>query len=289
MVIASSPARIRPFRGYRYRIGTARDLSRVVAPPYDQISHETQERLYAMSPENIVRVTYAKDEPGADPYRRARETLDRWVAAGVWSREAQPGIYPYHQTYAVSGRRITRTGFVALGDVTEYSAGIVRPHGKTHAGPKQDRLRLLEATRADTGLIFMLMADPGGGLLEATAPAGEPVAEARDLKGELHRLWRVTDGAVIARVQALMADRSVIIADGHHRYETAVEYARRYPGTDTKLMALFTLEAPGLTILANHRLVHHVARFSLDPLVPAARRWFDVTSRAAPGALPPTS
>src|SRR5439155_687485 len=91
MVIASSPLRIRPFRGYRYRIGTARDLSRVVAPPYDQISHETQERLYAMSPENIVRVTYAKDEPGADRYRHALDTTDRWVAAGVWSRQADPG------------------------------------------------------------------------------------------------------------------------------------------------------------------------------------------------------
>src|SRR2546428_96267 len=195
MVIASSPVRIRPFRGYRYRIGTARDLSRVVAPPYDQISHETQERLYAMSPENIVRVTYAKDEPGADPYRRARETLDRWVAAGGRGPGAPPGVYPP----------------------------------------------------------------------------------------------RPTDGAVIARVQALMADRSVIIADGHHRYETAVEYARRYPGTDTKLMAFFTLEAPGLTIFPNHRLVHHVERFSLDALVAAARRWFDVTPLADPVGFTPTN
>src|SRR2546428_13979201 len=123
MVIASGPVRIRPFRGYRYRIGTARDLSRVAAPPYDQISHETQERLYAMSPENIVRVTYAKDEPGADPYRRARETLDRWVAAGVWSRGAQAGVYPHHPTYPGSGRPVTPARFVPAGRLSQDSAG----------------------------------------------------------------------------------------------------------------------------------------------------------------------
>lgn len=268
--------KIRPFRGYRHGIGQARDVTPVVAPPYDQITPEMQDQLYAMSPSNIVRVTLGKDAPGVDRYERARQVLDLWLREGVWAREEWPAIYPYHQTYTVGGHAMTRTGFVALGEVSDYGHGIVLPHERTHAGPKLDRLKLLEATGADIGLLFMLVSDPEGALRAATTPAAEPVAEARDLKGETHRLWRITDEAVITRVQALMAPRPVIIADGHHRYETAVEYARRHSGATDKLMAFFTLEAPGLTILPNHRLVHGVAGFSLERLIEGAARWFDV-------------
>ncbi|HEU4367404.1 MAG TPA: DUF1015 domain-containing protein [Methylomirabilota bacterium] len=283
--------RVTAFRGYRYAIGRERDLTRVVAPPYDQISPPMQERLYAMSPDNIVRLSYPADRPGsgetADKYLRAHETLDRWLREGMWAREERPAIYPYTQTYHAAGREVTRTGFVALGQVTDYGQGIVLPHERTHTGPKQDRLRLLQATGADTGLLFMLTADPEGRVRAATAPAGEPIAEARDLRGEVHRLWRITDADAIAGIQALMAPATVIIADGHHRYETAVEYARRHPGSDDKLMAFFTLEAPGLTILANHRLVRDVAGFTWAHLREGARRWFDVATLADPLAFEP--
>jgi len=178
---------------------------------------------------------------------------------------------------------------VALGQVTEYAHGEVLPHERTHAGPKQDRMRLLEATGADTGLLFMLVADAGGALREASMPPGEPIAEARDLKGERHRLWRLTDAAAIARVQGALAASRVIIADGHHRYETAVEYARRHPGADDKLMAFFSLDVPGLTIFPNHRLVHHVDGFSLRRLGEAARRWFEVAPLADPLGFRPTN
>ena len=278
--------RIRPLRGYRYGIGRQRDVSAVVAPPYDQISPETQDRLYAMHADNIVRVSYPRDRPGpgeaADKYQRARETLERWLREGGWGREERPAIYPYAQTYRVAGREVTRSGFVALGEVSDYARGIVLPHERTHAGPKQDRMRLLEASGADTGLLFMLTSDPAGRLRAATAGQGAPSAEACDLRGEHHRLWRITDPEAIARVVALMAEASVIIADGHHRYETAVEYARRHPGTEDKLMAFFTLEAPGLTIFPNHRLVHDVAGFTLAGFLERARRWFDVTPLAGP-------
>jgi uncharacterized protein (DUF1015 family) len=284
--------RITPFRGYRYGVGQERDLTKVVAPPYDQITPALQEQLYAMSPVNIVRVSFPADRPGpgetADKYRRASETLQAWVRGGVWARETTSAIYPYTQTYRVGGREVTRTGFVALGEVSDYARGVVLPHERTHAAPKRDRLRLLEATGADIGLLFMLTADPQGRLREATTGVGEPIAEARDLRGELHRLWRLADPAVIARVQALMASAPVIIADGHHRYETAVEYARRHPGCSDKLMAFFTLEAPGLTILANHRLVHDVPGFSLARLRDDARRWFHVTPLADPADFTPT-
>ena len=283
---------IRPFRGYRYGIGRERDLTKVVAPPYDQITPAMQAQLYASSPANIVRVSYPSDHPGpgeiADKYARANETLEAWLRDDVWSAEASPAIYPYTQTYRVDGHEVTRAGFVALGEVSDYARGIVLPHERTHAGPKQDRMRLLQATGADIGLLFMLTADPHGRLRAATAGGDEPIAEARDLRGERHRLWRLTDPDAIARVQALMAPASVIIADGHHRYETAVAYARRHPGGQDKLMAFFTLEAPGLTIFANHRLVHGVAGFSLARLRADARPWFDVTPLADPASFRPT-
>jgi uncharacterized protein (DUF1015 family) len=276
--------KIKPFPGYRYATGG--DLTDVVAPPYDQISPETREQLYARSPRNVVRVTFPREEP--DQYRQAGQTLGRWIADGVFVREERPAIYPYHQTYVVGGQTVTRRGFVALGEVTEYSRKIVLPHERTHAGPKRDRLELLEATGADTGLLFMLVGDPGADLLETIAPTDEPVAEARDLRGELHRLWRISDADRIARIQALMASRPLIIADGHHRYETAVEYARRHPGVDQKLMAFFPLEAPGLTIRPNHRLLHALAGFSWDTLIDGARRCFDVMPLADPLAFRPT-
>lgn len=270
---------IRPLRGYRYA-GAARDVSAVVAPPYDQISPETQDRLYAMSPHNIVRVTYPKD--AADKYEGARRVLERWLTDGVWRREERPAIYPYHQTYAVGAQMVTRTGFIALGEVSDYARGVVLPHERTHAGPKRDRMELLEATAADIGLLFMLTSDPDGELRRATGPAGEPIAEARDLKGELHRLWRVTDEATVARARELMVARPVIIADGHHRYETAVAYAERRRNVSQKLMAFFALEAPGLTILPNHRLVHDVHGFDFDDFVQMAARWFDVSPLVEP-------
>ena len=280
--------RVRAFAGYRYAIGREREVSKVVAPPYDQISPEQQDVLYALSPANIVRLSYPR-EPGERKYTAARETLARWTAEGVWAADERAAIYPYHQTYVVDGREVTRVGLVALGQVTEYAQGDVLPHERTHAGPKEDRMRLLEATGADTGVLFMLVSDPQRELLALSTPRSEPIAEARDLRGERHRLWRVDDGATVERVQQLLAGAHVIIADGHHRYETAVEYARRHPGRDDKLMAFFSMDAPGLTIFANHRLVHGVSDFTLERLLTSAGRWFDVTMLEEPAAFRPTN
>ena len=278
---------IKAFRGYRYG-GGERDLTKVVAPPYDQISPAMQAGLYALHPANIVRVSFPKDDAD-DKYRRALETLDRWLAEGVWVKEEAPAIYPYQQTYRVGDRTVTRTGVIALGEVTEYARGIVLPHERTHAGPKRDRMRLLEATGADLGLLFMLTGDPTGEIMRVSAPPTPPIAEARDLRGELHRLWRVTDPEAIGRLQGVMAEARVIIADGHHRYETAVEYARRHPEARDKLMAFFPLEAPGLTILPNHRLVHGVEGFAFPRFLEAARPWFDVAPLPDPLGFRPTT
>jgi uncharacterized protein (DUF1015 family) len=278
--------KIRAFRGHRYGIGRVTDVSSVVAPPYDQISPEQQRALHEMDPANIVRLTLPLTM-GADGYAGARATLDRWTAEGVWAREEWPAIYAYHQTYAVGGTPITRMGFVAVGEVTPYAAGEVLPHERTHAGPKRDRLALLEATGADIGLLFMLVGDPQGQLVRLINPGGAPTAQARDLKGEHHALWRITDEDTITRVVRHLADRPVIIADGHHRYETAVDYATRNPDAREKLMAFFPLEGPGLTILPNHRLVHNVTDFDLDRFLAGAAAWFDVAPLAAPLAFRP--
>jgi uncharacterized protein (DUF1015 family) len=277
---------VEAFRGYRYASGE-RDLTKIVAPPYDQIDPPLQERLAAMSPANISHVSLPRGEE--ERYERARRTLAAWLDAGLWVRDATPAIYPYAQTYRLGDGTITRAGVIALGEVTEYAQGLVRPHERTHPGPKQDRLRLLEATGADLGLLFMLATDPAGELRRLAAPGTEPIAEARDLRGEHHRLWRVTDPAAIARLRATLRDVRVIIADGHHRYETAVEYARRRPAARYKLMAFFALDGPGLTILPNHRLVHGVEGFALPRFLEAARGWFDVAPLADPLAFRPTN
>ena len=267
--------KVKPFCGYRVAAPDM-DVSAVVAPPYDQIDDVTQDRLLAMSPHNVVRITSPRDEPDVDRYQSARRVLDAWVAERVWAADDRAVIYPYQQTYTLGGRTVTRSAFIALGEVSEYAQGVVLPHERTHSGPKKDRMQLLEATGADTGLLFMLVSDPDRAILRATTPTGEPIAEAHDLKGERHRLWRMTDDATIAKIRALMAPKSVIIADGRHRYETAVAYAKNHPGATDKMMAFCTLEAPGLTILSNHRLIHDVAGFSLDKLATAGRAWFDV-------------
>ncbi|MEK7878312.1 MAG: DUF1015 domain-containing protein, partial [candidate division NC10 bacterium] len=162
---------IRPFRAYRFNSSKVSDLSAVVAPPYDQIDSEIQSRLYALHPWNVVRITFGREEPGDNGerirYRRAREHLDRWLGEQVFVRDPEPAIYPYHQTYRVGETTITRKGFIALGELTDYEKRIVRPHERTHAKPKEDRLRLLEATSGDFGLIFMLVSDPNAELLRA--------------------------------------------------------------------------------------------------------------------------
>ncbi len=273
--------RILPFRGYRYNPQKIRDLSQVVAPPYDQIDPDTRDALHALHPWNFVRVTLGRPEPGdageTDRHRRTRDCLDRWIAEEILILDPEPTLYPYLTTYQAGGETLSRLGFIALVELTEYREGQVLPHERTHAGPKAERLAHLEATSADTGLIFMLTSDPAGDLLRAAGPPhAPPIAAAHDLKEELHQLWRLTDRAAIERIQALMLPRRLIIADGHHRYETALEYCRRHPGRSLKLMAVFPLEAPGVTIFPTHRLLHNVEGFQAGELLARAGRWFDV-------------
>jgi len=221
-------AHIIPFRALRYdpkRVTT----SDVVTQPYDKITPQSQERYYAASPYNLVRLILGKREPADNDhnnvYTRSASFFGDWRRQGIFLQDAQPSIYVYSQTFTAPGTKseVERRGFIALGRIEDYAAGVVFRHEQTLAKPKADRLQLLESTRAHFGQIFMLYNDNGevDGLLAQDSP---PTTEVTDEYGVRHRMWRVSDPGLVELVRGKMRDKKLIIADGHHRYETALNY-----------------------------------------------------------------
>ncbi|MGB9458647.1 MAG: DUF1015 domain-containing protein [Bryobacteraceae bacterium] len=263
-------AKIYPFQALRYT-AQAGPLASLVTQPYDKISTTMRERYLSLSPYNLVRIILGKAEgPSAtktDVYMHAAAYLNDWIARGILARDPEPAIFPYFQDFAVpdTGERLTRKGFIALGAVEDYSAGVVHRHEQTLAGPKKDRLELLRHTHAHCGQIFMLYPDRAGeidALLDETAK-GAPLAEVTDEYGAGHRMWRITNAA---RIQELMADKKLLIADGHHRYETALAFRNenpQLPGAGRVMMTFVNMYSPGLKILATHRLVNGIDRSQL--------------------------
>jgi len=258
-------ARIYPFQPLRYS-AKAGPLDRLVTQPYDKISPVMQARYLSLSPYNLVRVILGERRPDDtethNVYTRAAACLNDWIASGILVRDAEPGIFPYFQEFTVpdTGDRLVRKGFIALGAVEDYSTGVVHRHEQTLSGPKKDRLELLRHTHAHFGLIFMLYADPAGAIdaLLDQASANPPLAEVTDEYGGGHRLWKISTAGPI---QALMASHKLLIADGHHRYETALAFRNENPGlagADRVMMAFVNMHSPGLRILATHRLVNGV-------------------------------
>jgi uncharacterized protein (DUF1015 family) len=255
-------ARIYPFQPYRYT-PAAGSLQDVVTQPYDKIAPEMQARYLAQSPHNLVRVILGERKPGDgesdNVYTRAAAYLDAWIANGILARDAEPGIYPYFQEFTLpdTGERLVRKGFIALGAVEDYSANVVYRHERTLAGPKKDRLDLLRHTRAHCELIFMLYPDADGEIdaLLDKAAADPPLGAVTDEYGAVHRIWKIAGASAIPE---LMADKKLLIADGHHRYETALAFRDENPGlagADRVVMAFVNMHSPGLRILATHRLV----------------------------------
>ena len=263
-------AKIYPFHALRYT-AEAGPLASLVTQPYDKISSAMRERYLSLSPFNLVRIILGKIESGSDTqanvYARAAAHLKDWIARGVLARDSVPAIFPYFQEFTIpdTGERLTRKGFIALGAVEDYSAGVVHRHEQTLAGPKKDRLELLRHTHAHFGQIFMLYPDRAGeidALLDEAAQAA-PLAEVADEYGACHRMWRITDAA---RIQQLMADKKLLIADGHHRYETALAFRNENPqlaGAGRVMMTFVNMYSPGLKILATHRLVNGIDRGQL--------------------------
>ncbi|MFA4965250.1 MAG: DUF1015 domain-containing protein [Thermoleophilia bacterium] len=287
-------AEIRPFRGIRYR--DAGDLSDLTAPPYDVLSRDDAAGLRARSPYNAVRLDLPVDPgepPNAAAYAKAAALLRSWRQAGVLQRDAEPGIYVVRQTYRdAAGRERTRTGFVARLVLADLEERVVLPHEKTHAGPKVDRLELHRAAHADLSQIFLLYPDDDGAVTGAVAAAAQAAAaqtqEARAADGSVHRLTPLR-GAPAEGIAALLRDRRLYIADGHHRYETALAYRdeRRAAGdqsADTLMVYLCAMTDPGLTVFATHRLVKGVAIPQMAAAVERLAPDFDVLP--APGTGP---
>jgi uncharacterized protein (DUF1015 family) len=258
-------AQIYPFHALRYT-AQAGPLENLVTQPYDKISPAMRARYLSLSPFNLVRVILGErslaDSDSDNVYTRAARHLKEWTASGIMALDLEPAIFAYFQEFTVpdTGERIIRKGFIALGQLEDYSANVVYRHEQTLTGPKKDRLELLRHTHAHFGQLFMLYPDPAGaidGLLEVAA-ADPPLVTVTDEYGAVHRLWRIQEAGPI---QALMADKKLLIADGHHRYETALAFRNEnpdLPGADRVMMTFVNMHSAGVKILATHRLVNGI-------------------------------
>ena len=276
-------ADVKPLRALHYDPAVVGALDAVVAPPYDVIDPEQRAELAARSPYNVVRIDLPEaEEPGGDPYATAADLLERWQQDGVVVRDEEPAIWALVQDYlAPDGQARTRRGLFARVRVEDYGAGRIRPHERTHPGPREDRLRLTRATKANLSPIFSLYSDPSGAAWRAVEPATQqqPFGAATDEDGTRHRLWRIADLEAIATVQKTLGDAELLIADGHHRYETARVYADEVGGEGEHryvLMCLVALEDPGLTVFPTHRLIRETTSQTQEALAGALRKDFDI-------------
>jgi uncharacterized protein (DUF1015 family) len=263
LVASGAMAEIQPLHAVHYDTHTAGALENLVAPPYDVIDDKMRDELIAKSPFNIVEVDLPSPDPGEDPYAHAEHIFEAWLQQGVMVKEREPSIWVMRQQFRVGTQTLNRTGFFARVRVEDYGQGRIRPHERTHPGPKEDRLRLTRATRANLSPIFSLFHDPGDAAWSVLEPITEtePYATVVDADGIADRIWRTGDPRVIADLQAALAERELLIADGHHRYETARVYAEEIGGEGDHnyvLQFLCSMEDPGVVILPTHRLLTDV-------------------------------
>ena len=310
-------ARVYPFRAWRYNPSAVR-LDDVVTQPYDKISPSMQQAYYQRSPYNLVRIILGLPElfdaeRGESVYTRAARDFSAWRQQGILTQEKDPCIFAYSQRFKVPGTEIVkeRRGFIALGKLHDYAEQVVFRHEQTLSKPKSDRLNLLKATHAHFGQIFMLYSDPAGSVEKILYDGSGPAeAEVTDEYGVLHRLWRVSDPATIRLLTTAMDDKKLIIADGHHRYETALNYSKekalavekatagaelakhtinhltRPPYPEAAVMMTFVnMDSDGLVILPTHRVVHSLqgaseGKFDPDAFAFAAKEFFTVEALA---------
>ncbi len=278
-------AEIRPLRALRYDPARVGDLSRVLCPPYDVLSPADEEALRSRHPRNYVRLILPREEGGLDRYRAAAALLDAWRADGTLRLDPAPAFYFYEQEYRLgSSEPVRRRGLFALVRLHEFSEGVVLPHEQTLPAPREDRYRLLEATRAHFDPIFGLYSDPERAvdrLFERLAQ-GPALVAAEDPDGVSHRLWLSEREQDLSAVASSLDGRWVLIADGHHRYESALRYARSQPASggerpfDYVLMVLCNIDSRGLTVLPIHRVVRALSEFSLGAWLERLGAWFDV-------------
>jgi uncharacterized protein (DUF1015 family) len=288
-------AQIKAFQPYRYS-SEAGKLDQLVTQPYDKISPKMQADYIAKSPYNLVRVIlgekFPSDTDSDNVYTRAAEYFKEWIGNGILRQEGEPSVYAYFQEFELPDTResLIRKGFIALGAVEDYEAGVVHRHEQTLSGPKKDRRQVLEHTRAHFGQIFMLFADPEAqidSILDAAA-GSEPSARVVDEYDVVHTLYKISDPQTTGQLQQLMADKKLVIADGHHRYETALAFRNDHTELeDAKwvMMTFVNMHSRGLRILATHRVLAGLHGFDLDAFLEKAKRKFAVTRFDTPGAL----
>jgi uncharacterized protein (DUF1015 family) len=284
-------AEILPFRALHYNPHKIARLDDVVTQPYDKISAEMQARYHAMSPHNAAHIIRGRENPADSPqdniYTRAAAHFREWIQNQVLISEADPAIYPYYQEYSVPGQpeiMKQRRGFIALCKLEDYSAGVVHRHEETLSGPKADRMELLKATRAHLGQIFMLYSDPAGEI-EAALDAktkDQPWESVKDEHSTTHSVWRVTEPSALNQVVEAMRPRKLVIADGHHRYETAVAFrnACRERGlanspAEYVMVTCVRQQTDGLVVLPTHRVLHSVPNFRWGRFVGDAQEFFE--------------
>lgn len=287
---------ILPFKAVRYNPDKIAQLADVIAPPYDVISPEQQKELYAKSAHNIAWLDVTQEdgrEPSEARYAKAAGDFQNWQDDGILQCDSQPGVYVYEQVFtAPDGQTFTRRGFYALRRLERFGEGSVFPHEQTLAGPKKDRLTLMKATDAQLSPIFGLFHEASGTIatLLEEAVAREPLFEMTDDSGQIHRLWQATDPRWIEQVQTAITDAPFLIADGHHRYETALAYrdwreqTRPDPSPEASykyvLMFCESVEDPGLLVLPTHRLVQNRPQFSAEDFLAKVRDYFQVEELA---------
>jgi uncharacterized protein (DUF1015 family) len=284
-------ADVEPLRALHYDLDRTGGLQAVLAPPYDVIDADQRTELERRSPYNVVRI----DLPvGENPYEAAAELLDDWRREGVIVRDEQPAVWALEQDYTgPDGNPRRRRGFLARVRVEEYGPGRIRPHERTHPGPREDRLNLTRTTRANLSPIFSLFEDPAGATTSALdrATNADPWGQATDDDGTVNRMWHITDPGSIAQITGGVQAAELLIADGHHRYETARVYADEVGGEGPHryvLMCLVALEDPGLTVFPTHRLLRDLRPDQHEVLADALRENFDIEKLESTSDLVPT-
>jgi uncharacterized protein (DUF1015 family) len=289
-------AKVFPFRAFRYNPSQA-PFEEVLTQPYDKISPAMQDKYYAANPHNLIAVekgrVHPSDASGSNVYTRAAAAIQEWIRSGIVVQDPAASFYGYTQEYTVPGtqERQTRRGFIGVGQLEEYSAGVIYRHEQTLSGPKADRLELLRHTQMATGQLFFIYSDVQrrvDGVLNETENSAAPATEVTDEYGVVHRLWLISDAERVKAIQEAMADQKLVIADGHHRYETALNYRnerRKDAGKTTAdapyeraMMTFINTQGAGLTILSTHRVVSKLREFNWTELRRHLEPWFTAES-----------
>ncbi len=288
-------ATILPFKGLRFNPEKIKDISKVITPPYDVISEKERDDYYQLHPDNIIRLILSKDHPGDDQsnnkYTRSAEFFDTWRKEEILKEETEPAIYIYAQEFTLSDKKYIRRGFISLVKLEDFQTGEIYPHEHTLAKPKEDRMNLMKACNANLSQVFTFFEDEDAKIssfLHKTSE-GDPDIDFTDIYGVRNSLWAIKDKSVIEKLIVQMKDRALFIADGHHRYETALFYRDLVKGTEKEqnsaeyspadyiMMMCVSMEDPGLQILPTHRLARNIENLDPEKIRSSLNEIFDIS------------